>query len=58
MRLERSTASAVWSGTTGHPKGALVTHGKHLVRFPEQLVETAVTSHYRQGGIDVDVATM
>lgn len=28
------------------------------LRFPEQLVETAVTSHYRQGGIDVDVATM
>ena len=26
--------------------------------FPEQLVETAVTSHYRQGGIDVDTATM
>ena len=28
------------------------------LRFPEQLVETAVTSHYRQGGIDVDTATM
>ena len=26
--------------------------------FPEQLVETAVTAHYRQGGIDVDTATM
>ena len=25
---------------------------------PQQLVETAVTSHYRQGGIDVDTATM
>ena len=28
------------------------------LRFPEQLVETAVTAHYRQGGIDVDVNTM
>ena len=26
--------------------------------FPEQLLETAVTAHYRQGGIDVDTATM
>lgn len=26
--------------------------------FPQQMIETAVTSHYRQGGIDVDVATM
>ena len=26
--------------------------------FPEQLVETAVTAHYRQGGIDVDTKTM
>ena len=26
--------------------------------FPKTLVETAVTSHYRQGGIDVDTATM
>ena len=26
--------------------------------FPNTLVETAVTSHYRQGGIDVDTATM
>jgi succinate dehydrogenase flavoprotein subunit len=28
------------------------------LKFPDQLVETAVTSHYRQGGIDVDTATM
>jgi succinate dehydrogenase/fumarate reductase flavoprotein subunit len=26
--------------------------------FPQQLVETAVTAHYRQGGIDVDPTTM
>ena len=26
--------------------------------FPRELVETAVTAHYRQGGIDVDTATM
>jgi succinate dehydrogenase/fumarate reductase flavoprotein subunit len=26
--------------------------------FPQDLVETAVTAHYRQGGIDVDTATM
>ena len=26
--------------------------------FPEQLLETAVTAHYRQGGIDVDTTTM
>jgi succinate dehydrogenase/fumarate reductase flavoprotein subunit len=26
--------------------------------FPQQMVETAVTSHYRQGGIDVDTSTM
>ncbi|MBI3434843.1 MAG: FAD-binding protein [Proteobacteria bacterium] len=28
------------------------------LRFPEGLVETAVTAHYRQGGIDVDTRTM
>jgi succinate dehydrogenase/fumarate reductase flavoprotein subunit len=28
------------------------------LRFPQDLVETAVTAHYRQGGIDVDVETM
>ena len=28
------------------------------LRFPEDLVETAVTAHYRQGGIDVDTASM
>src|SRR5262249_30601937 len=28
------------------------------LRFPEELVETAVTAHYRQGGIDVDTQTM
>ena len=28
------------------------------LQFPEQLLETAVTAHYRQGGIDVDTATM
>ena len=28
------------------------------LRFPQDLVETAVTAHYRQGGIDVDNQTM
>ena len=41
---------------------AYTTYGKTFrqlgLKFPEQLVETAVTSHYRQGGIDVDTATM
>jgi len=41
---------------------AYTTYGKVWrqlgLRFPEQLVETAVTSHYRQGGIDVDTQTM
>ena len=41
---------------------AYTTYGKTFrqlgLQFPEQLVETAVTSHYRQGGIDVDTATM
>src|SRR3954469_20870029 len=41
---------------------AYTTYGKTYrqlgLRFPEQLVETAVTSHYRQGGIDVDTETM
>src|SRR3954469_19476172 len=38
------------------------TYGKSFrqlgLRFPEELVETAVTSHYRQGGIDVDTQSM
>lgn len=38
------------------------TYGKTFrqlgLQFPKQLVETAVTSHYRQGGIDVDTTTM
>jgi len=38
------------------------TYGKTFrqlgLQFPRQLVETAVTSHYRQGGIDVDTSTM
>jgi succinate dehydrogenase / fumarate reductase flavoprotein subunit len=38
------------------------TYGKSFrqlgLRFPEELVETAVTAHYRQGGIDVDTLTM
>ena len=37
---------------------AYTTYGKTYrqlgLRFPEELVETAVTAHYRQGGIDVD----
>src|SRR6478672_3917296 len=41
---------------------AYTTYGKTYrqlgLRFPEQLVETAVTSHYRQGEIDVDTETM
>src|SRR3954453_12296352 len=41
---------------------AYTTYGKAYrqlgLRFPEQLVETAVTSHYKQGGIDVDTQTM
>jgi succinate dehydrogenase/fumarate reductase flavoprotein subunit len=28
------------------------------LRFPQDLVETAVTAHYRQGGVDVDNTTM
>lgn len=41
---------------------AYTTYGKTFrqlgLRFPEQMIETAVTAHYRQGGIDVDPATM
>jgi succinate dehydrogenase / fumarate reductase flavoprotein subunit len=41
---------------------AYTTYGKTFrqlgLQFPQQLVETAVTSHYRQGGIDVDTSTM
>jgi len=41
---------------------AYTTYGKAFrqlgLPFPQQLVETAVTAHYRQGGIDVDPATM
>lgn len=41
---------------------AFTTYGKPYrqlgLPFPETLVETAVTAHYRQGGIDVDTATM
>jgi succinate dehydrogenase/fumarate reductase flavoprotein subunit len=41
---------------------AYTTYGKTFrqlgLSFPQQLVETAVTSHYRQGGIDVDNSTM
>jgi len=41
---------------------AYTTYGKAYrqlgLRFPEDLVETAVTAHYRQGGIDVDTHTM
>lgn len=41
---------------------AYTTYGKTFrqlgLAFPQQLVETAVTAHYRQGGIDVDTSTM
>ncbi len=41
---------------------AYTTYGKTFrqlgLAFPKQLVEAAVTAHYRQGGIDVDTATM
>src|SRR5262249_47978672 len=41
---------------------AYTTYGKSFrqlgLRFPQDLVETAVTAHYRQGGIDVDTQTM
>jgi succinate dehydrogenase/fumarate reductase flavoprotein subunit len=41
---------------------AYTTYGKSFrqlgLRFPQDLVETAVTAHYRQGGVDVDTATM
>jgi len=41
---------------------AYTTYGKSYrqlgLRFPEELVEAAVTAHYRQGGIDVDPETM
>ncbi|MGE0565877.1 MAG: FAD-dependent oxidoreductase [Pseudolabrys sp.] len=38
------------------------TYGKSFrqlgLNFPQDLVETAVTAHYRQGGVDVDTLTM
>jgi succinate dehydrogenase/fumarate reductase flavoprotein subunit len=41
---------------------AYTTYGKIYrqlgLRFPQDLVEAAVTAHYRQGGIDVDTRTM
>ncbi len=41
---------------------AYTTYGKSFrqlgLRFPQELAETAVTAHYRQGGIDVDTQTM
>src|ERR1700720_2958699 len=41
---------------------AYTTYGKSYrqlgLRFPEDMVEAAVTAHYRQGGIDVDTGTM
>ena len=41
---------------------AYTTYGKGFrqlgLSFPEELLETAVTAHYRQGGIDVDTDTM
>src|SRR5262249_57895799 len=41
---------------------AYTTYGKSYrqlgLRFPQDLVETAVAAHYRQGGIDVDTHTM
>jgi succinate dehydrogenase/fumarate reductase flavoprotein subunit len=41
---------------------AYTTYGKPFrqlgLRFPQDLLETAVTAHYRQGGIDVDNRTM
>ena len=41
---------------------AYTTYGKTFrqlgLAFPQDLVEAAVTAHYRQGGIDVDTATM
>jgi succinate dehydrogenase/fumarate reductase flavoprotein subunit len=45
-----------------HEVETYTTYGKSFrqlgLRFPEQLVETAVTAHYRQGGIDVDTSSM
>jgi succinate dehydrogenase/fumarate reductase flavoprotein subunit len=41
---------------------AYTSYGKSFrqlgLRFPEDMVEAAVTAHYRQGGIDVDTRTM
>jgi succinate dehydrogenase flavoprotein subunit len=41
---------------------AYTTYGKSFrqlgMNFPQDLIETAVTAHYRQGGIDVDTMTM
>jgi len=41
---------------------AYTTYGKSFrqlgLRFPQDLAETAVTAHYRQGGIDVDTQSM
>jgi succinate dehydrogenase/fumarate reductase flavoprotein subunit len=45
-----------------HEVDAYTTYGKAFrqlgLRWPQDLLETAVTAHYRQGGIDVDTATM
>jgi succinate dehydrogenase/fumarate reductase flavoprotein subunit len=45
-----------------HEVDAYTTYGKAFrqlgLRWPQALLETAVTAHYRQGGIDVDTATM
>ena len=41
---------------------AYTTYGKPFrqlgLRWPQDLLETAVTAHYRQGGVDVDTMTM
>ena len=65
MPAKRATMAAIMPALITamlHEVEAYTTYGKTFrqlgLKFPEQLVETAVTSHYRQGGIDVDTATM
>ena len=65
MPARRATTAAISPASTtaiAREVEAYTTYGKTFrqlgLRFPEELVETAVTAHYRQGGIDVDTGTM
>ena len=61
----RATTAATMPASTiatAREVEAYTSYGKSFrqlgLRFPEDLVEAAVTAHYRQGGIDVDTKTM